>query len=575
MSTLDLSRLTGEQAVRFNRISIEIRQEFNDVVETASAEHFHNIDWIVGSVASRDKSISPLFRRLSSLAFVESELAGEHPPASVVVADRVLAQTLRRHIHNRSKSVRVRCTQGFASRTWDVFRPVRQYINGILMLVLRFAAKSKKSGAQLEPGRSLTLIDTFVLNNRTGDEGGITKGVYRDRYYPGLLEHLTDEERRGTYFLPTIIHFANPRRAFRLIRKASTPFLIHDDFLKFSDYLNVVLHPFRLLRCRIPPLKFKGFDVTRLVRSEHIRNSSDNATLVAMLYYRFASRLAEWDSEVQTLVIWYENQVIDRGLTVGFHRFHESTRVVAYQGIVATRSQHLCAFPNATELAGGSVPDVIYVVGEGFRSALYEFVDGITVDVAPGFRFQRLWQERQFSPDSDCYTILVGLPIDLGESRHILEVLSQRLPELRARQARFLVKPHPTWDVDQIARLLPDGWPDDFRFQTGPFHDALERSNLLVSNASSVSLEAAARGVPVVIIGGRSGIDEIPFPDNVSPDVWTLVRGADGCFDAIRNFQDLETSDGVDLIRLGESIRERFFEPVSRPGVAELLGFEP
>ena len=86
-----------------------------------------------------------------------------------------------------------------------------------------------------------------------------------------------------------------------------------------------------------------------------------------------------------------------------------------------------------------------------------------------------------------------------------------RLTENRSLTVR--VKPHPTSSPDQIRALLPQGrFPERWQFVTGDFHDVLEASNVLIGNASSVCLEALAKGVPVIVIAPRTGIVQNVIP---------------------------------------------------------------
>lgn len=572
MTVLNLTNLTAEENTRFNDIAREIRREFNDLVETISTPYVHDIHWIVGSLASRNKYTSPLFIRLCSIAFIESELERSDEIDAVVVADRPLAQVLRSHLRGRNRSVTVHCTERIYARWWRILRPVRQYLIAVALLFLRFVGRGKGPLHGLPVDAPITLIDTFILNNKSGDEGSINnKGAYRDRYYPGLLENLTEGEKQYIFFLPTIIGFKNPIRIFRQIRESRTPFMVHDDFLKLSDYLIALRHPFRLLKCRIPEISFRNVNVTTLLRQENVRNCSDFISLLGILYYRFAYRLSEQGVRVRLLVEWYENQVIDRGMIVGFHRFHPETKVVGYQGYVIAKSLHLYTCPNSTEWLGKAVPDVVSVVGEGLKENLFEFCKDVRVNVAPGFRFQKLWRERLFSPDQNIYTILVGLPIDLGDSAHILRLIASGMPLLKGLNIRFWIKPHPTWGPERIRRLLPEGWPEEFHFKIGDFHDSVESANLLISNASSVSLEALAKGVPVIVVGARAGIDQNPIPETISRDIWTVVHAPDECVGAIKKFQIMEKSRALDIGTISRDVRERFFEPVTRQGVSRFL----
>ena len=130
---------------------------------------------------------------------------------------------------------------------WRITRPLRQYLIAIYFLSLRCLGSSFKSKRILSDA-PITLIDTFVLNNGGADEGSINNdGEYKDRYYPGLMEQLTEEEKSNLFYLPTSVGFNNPIKAFRLIRSSKSPFIIHDDYLKISDYFLALKHPFKLL----------------------------------------------------------------------------------------------------------------------------------------------------------------------------------------------------------------------------------------------------------------------------------------------------------------------------------------
>src|SRR5207302_6107508 len=135
MSALDLDNLTEAQSARFNAAACGARREFNDLVENASTPHLHNIDWIVCSVASRNKYTSPLFQRLCSLAFIERELRVSEDIDTIIVADRPLAQCLRRHLENLSRPVAIRCTESPYARVWRISRPVRQYLISFTVLM--------------------------------------------------------------------------------------------------------------------------------------------------------------------------------------------------------------------------------------------------------------------------------------------------------------------------------------------------------------------------------------------------------------------------------------------------------
>ena len=570
VNVIDLDNLTPELNALFNDSASEIRNEFNALIEQLSLPNVRNIDWIVSTLASRNKYFSPLFIRCCRLAFVKRLIDDGHNVREIVLADRPLAELLQAHFRQQGRNIAVRCTERFLARGRRLIRPIRQYAVASVLLCLRCLGRSRAWHSRTMPSEPIVLIDTFVLNNG-GDEGGIVNDAYKDRYYSGLWEQLTDEEKRQVFFVPTIVGFRNPWRAFNSIRRVNFPFLISDDYLTVGDYLYILGYPFRALMLDLPDVAFRGFDLTNVINQERSSTCTDFISLLGLLNYRFADRLAQHHVRVRLLIDWYENQVMDRGMIVGFHRFHSATKIVGYQGYVIATTLHIYTHPNRTEQIGQAVPDVVAVTGRGLVEDIREFCPDVCVDVAPGFRFQKLWRKRELWPDSLRFTVLVALPINLDDSAHILRELTNDPGMLEDPNLRFAVKPHPTNNPQQIRRLLPGTWPESLEILTGDFHDCLEKSNLLITNASSVSLEALAKGVPVIVIAPATGILQNPIPKAIDPNLWAVCGNAVELVEQVRRFQKRKsvTSDGI--AQTGEELRREYFEPVTRLTVASFL----
>jgi hypothetical protein len=571
METINLDRLTQEQNKEFNAIAEDIRADYDRLIVKLSEEHLNNIHWIVGSIASRNKYSSPLFIRCCQIVFVKRLLDQSNPVAEIVTGDRALASVLKKWCDDQKMTgTIIHCSESTKAFVWRILRPVRQYFLAIYFLALRCLGSSFKTRKILSD-TPITLIDTFVLNNGGADEGSIKDGVYKDRYYPGLMEQLTEEEKSNLFYLPTNVGFNNPIKAFRLIRSATSPFIIHDDYLKISDYWLALKHPFKLLRCSMVNSEFRGVDIMPLLVEERLNHCSDFASLLGILYHQFPLRLKESGVKVRLLVEWYENQVIDRGMIVGFHRYLPDTKVIGYQGYVISKSLHLYVYPNASEYRGKAVPDIIYVVGEGLKGDLHEFCDDVVVKIGPAFRFNKLWRERAYNPDPKFFTVLVGLPIGLDDCAHILKLLASTLKKFQGTSVQFWIKPHPTYGPESIKELLPEKWPKEFVFQKGDFHAVVERCNLLISNASSVSLEALAKGVPVIIVSPDNGVVQNPIPQAISNDAWSVVYNSTELENEILGFRELTTSRKNLFDQLSVDVRKNFFNQVSRKNVLDFL----
>ena len=400
MITVNLDRLSQDQNKEFNTIAEDIRADYNSLIVSLSEDHLDNIHWIVGSIASRNKYYSPLFIRCCQIAFVKQVLNQSNAVAKIVTGDRALATVLKKWCDDQKiTGTVIHCSESSTAFVWRILRPLRQYLIAIYLLGLRCLGSSFKA-KRISSDMPITLIDTFVLNNGGADEGSINKdGEYKDRYYPGLMEQLTKEEKSNLFYLPTNVGFKNPIKAFRLIRSSSSPFIIHDDYLKISDYFLALKHPFKLLSCSLVNTKFRGVDIMSILVEERLNHCSDFASLLGILYHQFPLRLKEYGVKVRLLVEWYENQVIDRGMIVGFHKHLPDTKVIGYQGYIISKSLHLYVYPNMSEYRSNAIPDIVYVVGEGLKKDLNEFCNDVVVAVGPAFRFNKLWRDRSYNPD--------------------------------------------------------------------------------------------------------------------------------------------------------------------------------
>ena len=568
MKTLYLDNLTQSENLEYNNIALEIRSEYNNLIERISYKHEKNIHWIVSSLASRNKYQSSLFHRCCYIVLVKRLIEREELINKILLSDRPLATLLKKEV---DKSIEIICTETIFQMVWRFMRPIRQILISYFFLILRLLGRSKINNKKINKHEPIVLVDTFVLNNNAGDEGSISNGIYKDRYYPGLLENLSEKEKKNIYFVPTIVGFKNPIAIFKKIRSAKYPFLLHDDFLKLSDYIFAMSHPFKTQMFKIDDSKFRGIDLISLIKQENRRNCSDFISLLGLLYYRFALRLKEENITVKTLIEWYENQVMDRGMIVGFHKFLPDTTIIGYQGYIISKGLHMYTQPNNSEFNGMAVPDLIGVTGKALEENIKEFCLRANVVTTPGFRFQKLWRERNLYPESGLFTILIGLPIGLDDCKEMLELLINNINLYKSRDLKFLIKPHPTWSPDIIKQLLPKGKLDSFQFILGDFHDALELANLVVSNASSVALEALAKGTPVIIIAPSCGILQNPIPEVISSDYWKICYSSDELLEQILTFKSIMNDNEIKFLKMGNEIRKNYFEPVSRNSVLDFL----
>ena len=94
------------------------------------------------------------------------------------------------------------------------------------------------------------------------------------------------------------------------------------------------------------------------------------------------------------------------------------------------------------------------------------------------------------------------------------------------------------------------------------FHDCLDEVDVLMGSASTTCMEALARNKYVIIIGNQHGITHNPVPFSVTSQLWKLCYSPAEAGEVIMN-----CVSGVGKISEVDSIRENYFEPLTRDGV--------
>lgn len=563
MNTLDFTKLNHEQIIMFNQAAEEIRVPFNDLTEQMSAGHADNLDWIASSLASRSMYVSPLFLNCCRLALVKELLERGDIPERIIVDSPGMMKLLKAYFSQNGYSIEVRCPWSRSRLLswrglviirwlWIFVRLIREYV----LFNLGPKPRYQFDGA-------ISLLDTFVLETYFQD------GAFRDRYYPGLPDFLEEDEKAQFYFLPTFLQIKSVIRISRQLGNSQPGFIVKEHFLKMQDYYYALGHPRRLRRLQFAPLQFYGFGLDQLLREELRVHACNGMSVLALLNYRFVKRLQARGIKVRLLVDWFENQLLDRGLNIGFKHYYPDTWIVGYQGFVVPPL--LFMRPTGLELNSGVLPHEIGVVGPGLVQNIREFCTELKVCVAPAFRFQYLWRERTHFPPDKPYTILVALPIGVDTGNEILHLLKGAAGHGALADCRINIKAHPTNPPARIKAVFGPDWPAAWEFVEGDFNSWVEQSHLVISNASSICLETLARGIPLIVVGSQSGLSFNPIPPGISGDIWELCYTAQSIERAIHNYRNRDQDTIEKHYALGEEIKQTYFEPVTRENVRRFL----
>ncbi len=561
------SALEVPQLRELERTAAALRRPYTDLVSRLGDAHAGDPGWWVTPVASRNVFASALFLRCCRL-HLAVRLAADPAVREIVVESPGVAAALRNALAATRPEIRVRVHGGVLRyRACQILGTAWRLAAALYNCASPYLCWRLSGRAVPVPSTiPIAILDTFLYRDSFD-------GVFRDRHYPGLVEHLLDSERRDIYFLASYYRVRNHFRLFRALRASGTQFLVKEQFLSAADYLHVLAHAFRLSSYRQHPCTLEGVNIAPLL-DEALREAvAGSGSMEGLLRFRLARRLHESGIRVRSVLEWFENQEIDHGSVAGFRRYHPGARITGYQGFVVS-PLHLGIFPTTTEQRQGFLPHRVAVTGPGLIERAKEFCPQLEVFAAPAFRYAALHREAPPQRHGAVPTVLIALPLMEREARDLMQTVAAVADELGAtagNRLRMLLRAHPSTAPRRLAALASLARQSALEWSTGGFDELLDQADVLVSIASTACVQAVARGIPVVVVGDSRGLTFNPIPDGTPVLLWSLCHGASEVAGAIRNFVGRDAAAVARGRELGREVLTQCFAPVTRAGVLHLL----
>ena len=537
----------------FNQIADEIKGEFNQCIGNLF-QTYQDIVWWSSAPVSRNTFSSNLFYVFCAVALFQ-KLKAEKSITSV----RTQSKPLFRILKASSPSISVHY------KPLEITDSLKNFVHPFYRLYMVFGRLVLNWGItsllpKNHPQEKISLIDTYLLPTEALEK----------RYYPQIVE-FQKLSKVPLKIVPTLTGNSiwDYKKFYQLLKKRAD-YLYKEHFLKLSDYLYILKSLFKIFCYRVPPVTFRNYDLSKFVSFELKTLVGVDQTVISLTNYCFARRLKESNIELQYVLDWYENQSVDKGWNYGFNKFFPKVSNAGYLGFI--QSKHfLCMFPTDYELSARVLPQKILVGGKGFRSYLQQFSKQVFIETVPAFRFQHVWSSRKYYPDSSQKTIIVGMPITLAEGVKMLKTVLQGVSMLEQNSLQILVKLHPTNSLEQLKSYLDSGQLKQFEIVEGDFSDCVERSNILISMASSICLETLAKGIPVLILGTPGKLIQNPVPESVPNLLWKISNSPEEVARNILFFLHTIGNDSKQIEQTAMRIRKEYFEPMTAEGKIKFI----
>jgi len=562
--TFNFSETNGSDSKVIDNIAEEIRNDYVNYLINIGREEEKNINWWVLNFVCRNTFISPLFSNICYLIMFKRKLDDGFIYDRVIVNSSAMSSVLCEFRSRYGYSFKIIYKgRNIIHKNFNRFYT---YIKVIMHFFLSwvFARNTRFCKKKISINKSITLLDVFVFKN------SFKNGVYKDRYYPGLLESISSSKKRYIYYVPTFYSIKNYKKIFTETRKSKQNFLLKEDYLSIRDYFSALLYPLKIRKLRIGILKFKGFNIDPLVKEEMLNDRVSNTSMYGLLNYKFVKRLKENNVKIRTVVNWFENQSIDHGFNLGFNKYYPKARLIGYQGFPLSNN-YLSIYPTEQEMKNRVIPKEVYVIGKGYIDLVRKFCLNLVVKTAPAFRFRGVWERNEGYSKHREVIVLIALPILYDESANIINIVLKASKIIKLDKCLFYIKPHPTQNIKFLKYKWMRKLSPEFKFISGDFNLYIEKSDVLISCTSNTCLETIARGIPVIVIGSRIGLTQLVIPRDIKQDIWKLCYTEEEVGDAIKFYMNRGGKVINRYKRIGKEIRKKYFEPLKDSNVRNFV----
>jgi hypothetical protein len=560
---LNFFKLDSKDSEFLDQIAVKIRRKYVEFLADLGEGQEKNPYWWTLNFVSRNTLISPLFKNLCLLTLLKSKIDKGKIPNKIILGSLGMKKLLDNYKrdNNYNFDIDYRGKNNFFIVLQRFFNFIKVALNLFLRWFFSIEIYNKVKETFHE---DIVLLDIFIFRD------SIENDVFKDRYYPGLLDYVSLKEKRKLFYLPSFYDIWNYGKFFKKVRQSAFNFILKEEYLKLVDYIKALKLPFEM-RFSITKKIFEGFDISKLIDEEILNDRVSNSSINGILNYLFVNRLNEKNVRVKTFINWFENQAIDHGYNIGFQEFYKDSNLHGYLG-TPLQNNYLSIYPTEQERINKVIPKDIFVIGNGYTGKVKEFCRKLSVTVAPAFRYTGLWKDRNFYPDNYKYTILIALPILLDESDMMIEMSNSMAKEIKIENCCFQIKPHPAQNTVKLKKKWSQKLLPNFSFISGDFNSCIEKADVLISAASSSCLEAVAKGIPVIVIGSRIGLTQRVIPESINKDIWRLCYDKDSLKKAVIFFNSRKKDGLKHFLKIGEEIKKKYFHPISRDDVRKLLG---
>jgi hypothetical protein len=532
------SKLSDKDSKILDSLEVSILDDYNFITKSFIDQNsLRGLNLLI-SPACRNPYENSILDTISKVALIEKKFSEHHPLDFILVDNFVvkdlLIQLQQHHPEYRNLKVKVKLADLL---TYAISRINFTFIRLLKCIYLSFNQWFwiKFFNFKKIPTTPMVFIHNYILPESIDEFGS-----YHDRYFTDYDDFFTSNELKNHYISPTLFRFRHPSdfiNFWKKIQKTDRNFLFSESFLSLFDYIKSIYFSFKKPKKEFFYPKIRGIDLKELFKESLNRDIASMTLMTSFQRYIYISKLKKNNIPIKGALCWFENLSIDRALCLSIKKNYPAIEIKGYQAFFSPPFE---AHKNPTDFEQSleTLPHTIGVISRVSLSQKKALCPSQDFFLAPPFRFNYLHQTLK-KINKDSIDILVVLPMDIQESIELIQVFLGAKNNIDP-SLKITIKHHPVHKTDEFSRYVPAFGDSFFRQSKEDFSSLLPRSNLLVTSASSVSLEALSMNIPVLIYANTNGLTRNPIPNNFMKDYWKVFYTSQELFESMELFASMD-----------------------------------
>lgn len=455
----------------YNKEILSNRSNFTKWIDKISKNFNKDIDWWICLPASRNPYVSEIYHFICVLKTLNFFF--KKKVKIKIILSSISLKKILEHKFKNFFEIKLIDNESFLKNFKTVLNAI--LFNFFLFFFIKLFIKKK-----IITTKNLVLVDTFAFQD----------SIKSERLYKGLEKFIRKKKINYLFFVPSFLIEKNIINIIKIINAyKKRNYLFKEHYLKFSDLLYAIFYFRRVKKFPGKFYPFEGFDISPLISKEIRSNDDYSSKITALLNFRFSLRLKQNKIQIKKVVNWFENQIVDKGLNLGFRKNYPSSEIIGYQGFLFY-GQYQNTFPSQEEFKSNVIPKKIYVISKKYVKLKREFCSQLYIKTAPALYFQNFFKTFKKTNKIKILLILSGIvSLDLKLLKWLSFLIEKK------KNLNIVIKPHPLLSLNKININFLKKFENRISISDKSMSELLKSTRISISSGpTSGTIESIAYG---------------------------------------------------------------------------------